>query len=338
MNCARVWTVRAGASGQADHIFLGSGQIAISSAEVEADVSNLPASRGAFKEAFGRSVSLRPESVPVQAGQLFRFVHEMSIGDRVIYPRRQDRTLWWGEIVGPYVFEADGADEFSHRRSVRWIGKLSRDEFSQGALYELGSLLALFEVKSFAAEFRKKFEGGASDIDDALSIPEDDAEAAVARDIGDTTRDFIARKIKTELKGVPFEPFVADLFRAMGYRARATRAVRDDGIDVIAHRDELGIEPPILKVQVKVNEANIGADCVKAFYAMVPERDVGVFITTSGYSASAVAFARTKGNLRLVNGIELVDLIQKYYDGLDIAFRRAIPLRRVFVPDVAVAS
>lgn len=337
MNSGQIWAMRAGVAGQADAIFIGAGQIAISSAEVESDVGNLPASRGAFKEAFGRSAGVRPEAIPIQAGQLFRFVHEMSIGDRIIYPRRSDRTLRWGEVTGPYVFEAEDGCEFSHRRAVRWIGKLSRDEFSQGALYELGSLLTLFEVKSFAGEFWRKFEGETSDLDDSLALPEDDAEAAMARDIIDTTRDFISRKIKTELKGFPFEPFVADLFRAMGYRARATRAVRDDGIDVIAHRDELGIEPPILKVQVKVVDANIGADCVKAFYAMVHDRDVGVFITTSGYSASALDFARTRGNLRLVNGIELVELIQKYYDGLDIDFRRRIPLRRVLVPDVAAA-
>jgi restriction system protein len=54
--------------------------------------------------------------------------------------------------------------------------------------------------------------------------------------------------MKADLKGHPLEPFVADLFRAMGYRAHATRSVRDDGVDVIAHRDELGIEPPILKI------------------------------------------------------------------------------------------
>ena len=98
------------------------------------------------------------------------------------------------------------------------------------------------------------------------------------RDIGETTRDFISRRIKTDLKGYALEPFVAALFRAMGYAAQATRRSRDDGVDVIAHRDELGIEPPILKIQVKAHEASIGADAVKAFYAMVEERDVGIFI------------------------------------------------------------
>ena len=124
----------------------------------------------------------------------------------------------------------------------------------------------------------------------------------------------------------------------MGYRAHTTRAVRDDGIDVIAHRDELGIEPPILKIQVKAQEANIGADQVKAFFAMVHDRDVGIFVTTGNYSSSATDFARTKANLKLLNGVELVSLVQKYYDLLDLKYRQMIPLRRVLVPDVAIDS
>ncbi len=124
----------------------------------------------------------------------------------------------------------------------------------------------------------------------------------------------------------------------MGYNACATRRHRDEGVDVIAHRDELGIEPPIVKIQVKAHDANIGADSVKAFYAMVAERDVGIFITTGDYTASAADFARNKGNLKLVDGLGFVDLIQKYYDRLDLKFRRQIPLRQVLVPDVSAEA
>jgi restriction system protein len=59
-------------------------------------------------------------------------------------------------------------------------------------------------------------------------------------------------------------------------------------------------------------------------------------MTTSGYSSPALDFARTKANLKLVNGVELVDLIQKYYDQLDLKYRKQIPLRRVLVPDIAM--
>jgi len=42
-----------------------------------------------------------PGSVPVNAGQLFRFVHEMAVGDLVVYPSKRDRLIHIGRIVGP---------------------------------------------------------------------------------------------------------------------------------------------------------------------------------------------------------------------------------------------
>jgi restriction system protein len=327
MDGQRIWAVRAGNAGQADHIFIEHDQVALSFSEAGGDASQLPPSRGAFKEAFTRGGAVKASSIPIQAGQLYRFVHEMRIGDRVIYPRKCDRTLRWGEIVGPYVYDPEGAGEFAHRRSVRWTARYSRDEFTQGALYELGSTLALFEVKSYSDEFLRRFEAGAGPA-------EEDIEENVVRDIAETTRDFIARRLRAHFKGFAAEAFIADLFCAMGYKAHATPKHRDDGVDVIAHRDELGIEPPILKIQVKTNEANVGADPVKAFYAMVEDRDVGVFVTTGGFSSSAIEFARTRGNLRLIAGVELIALIQKHYDNLSSHNRQHIPLRRVLAPDM----
>lgn len=334
MSCRRIWCVRAGAQGEADALFLKQNSIALAATEVDDDAAKLPAARQAFKEAFARAApGAPPGSIPVTAGQLFRFVHEMRIGDFVIYPRKSDRTLRWGEIVGPYVFEPHPAGAFAHRRGVRWLRKLSRDAFSQGALYELGAVLTLFEVKAFADEFREKFADPREQA--ARAAADDGAEAKIVRDIEETTRDFISKRIKADLKGYALEPFVAALFRAMGYNAQATRKSRDDGVDVIAHRDELGIEPPIVKIQVKAHEASINADAVKAFYAMVAERDVGIFITTGDYTSTASDFARSKGNLKLVDGQVFVDLIRRYYDRLDLNFRRQIPLRQVLVPDMA---
>ena len=292
MGFKRIWCVRAGARGEADSLFLKKNQVALSIAEAGEDAGKLPAARAAFRDAFARAApNVAPGSIPVTASQLYRFVHEMRIGDHVIYPRKVDRTLWWGEIVEPYVFDAEACGEFAHRRGVRWLRQRSRDAFSQGALYELGSVLALFEVKSFAEEYREKFVDPGDQAEICVETADDDADGKIVRDIEDTTRDYISKRIKTELKGYALEPFVAELFRAMGYNAQATRKSRDEGIDVIAHRDELGIEPPIVKIQVKTHQANIGADSVKAFYAMVAERDVGIFITTGNYTSGAAAFA-----------------------------------------------
>jgi len=45
---------------------------------------------------------------------------------------------------------------------------------------------------------------------------------------------------------------------AMGYRARVTEQSGDGGVDVIAHRDELGFEPPLIKIQCKQINSTIG--------------------------------------------------------------------------------
>ncbi len=335
MEAIRIWAIRAGGADQADSIFLEQGQVAISSAAIDDDIGSLPRMRVAFKELLTQTNDgVDPASVPASAGQMYRFVHEIRIGDRVIYPRRIDRTLHWGTITGPYMYEGECLRGFAHRRQVQWSGSASRDDFSPGALYELGSTMGLFRVREFALELLKTFEP--EDAYDVLRNCEhyDGDQDEAQRDIFESTNDYIAKRLRTELKGFRMEPFIADLFRAMGYRSSTTRAVKDEGVDVIAHRDELGIEPPILKIQVKSTESNINADTVKAFYAMVQERDVGIFVSIGNFTGPARDFAKTKGNLKLMTGVELIALIMKYYDELDLGYRQQIPLRRVLVPEV----
>lgn len=338
MDKVRIWAIRAGSRGQADSVFLDDNHIAFSSLAIDDDVGLLPQERVAFKDLIAHSGDHTEDgssqrSDAIHAGQIYRFVHEIRIGDRIIYPRKSDRTLHWGTVTGPYIYHGEDGLDFAHRRPVRWIAQATRDDFSPGALFEIGSLLSLFRVREFALEFLKAFEA-----DDAYEILRncehlDEDFAAGARDIGEATNDFIAKMIRTKLKGTRFEPFIADLFRAMGYSAYTTKAVHDEGIDIIAHHDELGIEPPILKIQVKAREANINADSVKAFYAMVHDRDVGIFITTGNFTGPAIEFAKTKGNLRLMAGTELYSLIVKYYDKLAVDARQIIPMKWVLVAD-----
>jgi len=42
---------------------------------------------------------------PAAGGQLFRFVHEIKVGDYVAYPSKQDRMVHIGEIVGPFKYD-----------------------------------------------------------------------------------------------------------------------------------------------------------------------------------------------------------------------------------------
>lgn len=51
------------------------------------------------------------------------------------------------------------------------------------------------------------------------------------------------------------------------------------------------------------------------------------------YSADALHLERTRQDLRLVNGKQLIDLVFEHYEMLDAEWKRLLPLRRVYAVD-----
>ena len=267
--------------------------------------------------------------MPNNAGQLFRFVHEVEPGDLVVYPSKHDRQIHLGRITGEYRYDPQTEPGYPNVRDVNWIRTVPRTHFSQGALYEIGSAMSLFQVKNFADEFRRS--GGESHGNGPVA--EDESVAAVAEDIEETTRDFVLKRLAQELKGHPFAHFVAHLLNQMGYRTRVSEEGPDGGIDIVAHKDELGFEPPIIKVQVKSGEGGIGDPAVSSLYGKVGSGEFGLFVTLGTFTTPATTFAKSKSNLRLIDGDELVKLIFQHYDRFESRYKGLLPLRRVYVPE-----
>jgi restriction system protein len=242
-----------------------------------------------------------PASIANSAGQLFRFVHEMKPGDLVVYPSKRDRQMHIGQVEGPYQYDPSKEQSYPNIRQVKWLKALPRTQFSQGALYEVGSAMSLFQVKNYADEFRTALE---KESESPVPVGKDETVAAVAEDIEATTRDFIIKTLAQELKGHPFAHFIGHLLGAMGYRCRLSPEGTDGGVDIIAHKDELGFEPPIIKVQVKSSEAAIGDPVVSALYGKVGQGEFGLVVTLGSFTPPAKNFARSKTNLRLIDGEE----------------------------------
>jgi restriction system protein len=119
----------------------------------------------------------------------------------------------------------------------------------------------------------------------------------------------------------------------MGYHTRVTQKSGDGGVDVIAHKDELGFEPPIIKVQCKQTLNTVGQPEVAQLYGHVEtSREHGLFITLGEYSTQARQFERSKHNLRLLSGEELVALIFDHYDQFEPRYQMLLPLKKAFVP------
>jgi len=324
-----LWGIHAGRTGDADTLFLKEGCIAIGWDEL-GDLSLLPADRDAFRRRYVQTYpDAKPGAIATVSGIPFRFLHEMKEGDLVAYPSKQDKQIHIGRVTGGYQFASAEAHRYRHRRAVRWLKHLPRLTFSQGALYEIGSALSLFQIRNYADEFRAVLDGEVL----AASIREDTTVAAVAKDIDDTTRDFVLKRLSQELKGVPFEGFVAHLLECMGYHARLTRK-NEPSVDVIAHKDHLGIEPPIIKVQVKSGDGTSSHKDVSALYGQLSTGEYGLFVTLGTFSPASRDFEQSKANLRLIDGDELVGLIFAHYEQFDSRHKGMLPLRRVYVPQV----
>ncbi|MCL5038171.1 MAG: restriction endonuclease [Chloroflexi bacterium] len=325
-----VWGIHGGKTGDADTLFLKKDCIAIGWDKM-GDLEKLKPDRDAFKAKVGEVYpEKKPGAIPNNAGQMFRFVYEMKPGDIVIYPSKKDRQIHIGRVEGPYKYDAKNEEGYPHRRSVKWLRKFPRTQFSQGALYEIGSAMSFFQIKTYAEEFLATLEGKIT----TPPVSEDDTVALVAEDIQATTRDFIIKQLSQELKGHPFADFVAHLLESMGYRCRVSPEGPDGGIDILAHKDELGFEPPIIKVQVKSSEGSIGDPTVSALYGKVSSNEFGLLVTLGTFTSQARRFANGKSNLRLIDGDELVESILQHYEQFNSRYKGLLPLKQVYVPQM----
>ena len=263
-------------------------------------------------------------SIATCVGMLYRFVYEVQIGDYVVYPSKADRKINIGVIESDYYNEP-AENKYTQRRKVKWLKSFPRTDFSQGALYEVGSALTFFQVKNYADEYLAALEGKKAFLDTLI----DESIGATADEIQEITKDFILKELSKKLKGYDFENFVANLLNAMGYRTKVSKQGGDSGIDIVAYKDEF---PPRICVQVKSIDSDIKEATIQSLRGAMSEGDYGVFVTLSDYTPNAKVYLEQHPIIRGLNGSEVVDLVLRYYDDLDDKYQDMIPLKRVYIP------
>lgn len=298
------------------------------------DLSKLAPARDAFKKALADAYpTTKAGAIPVQAGVLFRFAVEMAKGDYVVYPSKPDRMVNLGVIDGDYQFDPKTDPTFPNRRKVKWLKRMQRTDFSQTALYEIGSAVTLFQIAAHYDEFLAAFEGRTTEPE----AVDDTTVSAVSAQVEESTEDFILKRLKSGQSPYEFEHFVAHLLNCMGYRTRVTKASGDGGIDIIAHKDELGFEPPIIKVQCKQTLEQSGRPAVQQLHGAIEHGEHGLFVTLGGFSNDAKTYERSKPNLRLIDGTALIELIYAHYHKFEPRFQMLLPLKRVYIPGPGIS-
>jgi restriction system protein len=130
-----------------------------------------------------------------------------------------------------------------------------------------------------------------------------------------------------------FQRLVASLLRAMGYHVSwIAPPGKDGGLDILAWNDPLGTRPPRMKVQVKRHESPIGVGDLRSFMALLAEDDVGIFVSTGGFTKDAEDEARTQPTRKvtLLNLERLYELWVEHYEKLDQDAKDIFPLKPIY--------
>jgi len=130
-----------------------------------------------------------------------------------------------------------------------------------------------------------------------------------------------------------FQDLVADLLKALGYHiAWVSPPGKDGGVDIIAHTDPLGTSTPRIKVQVKRVAQKIDLQTLNSFLAIIDADDVGLYVSTAGFTRDAEETARkqTGRKITLIDLERLVDLWVEAYGKLDDKARRRLPLSPIY--------
>lgn len=144
------------------------------------------------------------------------------------------------------------------------------------------------------------------------------------------------KQIETYLRAMPpyeMQDLVADLLKALGYHVNwVAPPGKDGGVDIIAHTDALGIQTPRIKVQVRRVAQKIDLQNLKSFLAMIDSDDVGLFVSTGGFTKDAEDEARkqTTRKITLIDIERLVDLWIEKYEKLDEKAKRRLPLTPIY--------
>ena len=139
-----IWVIRAGQNSAAHQLFLDNCLIVLAKQDM-GDLRLIPKERSAFYATYAsRHSDDGRVAITGIGGKFFRFIHEVRVGDLILYPCRLDKRIYFGEAIGTYYYNASPGEEHPHRRKVRWHGSFQKSALSISGRRELGAARTLF--------------------------------------------------------------------------------------------------------------------------------------------------------------------------------------------------
>jgi restriction system protein len=195
---------------------------------------------------------------------------------------------------------------------------------------------SLLDPEEFMRESHRLYKKWAASRPEEESEEVEDVEASQAAATLEEAEEAAWTEIEIFLENMnpyDFQKVVAGLLRGMGYHVDwVSPPGPDKGIDIVAHVDPLGVKGPRIKAQVKRRSDKIPVDGVRGFMAILGDTDVGLFISTGGFTREAEEVARMqeKRRIMLLDLKRLFDLWTEHYPHIPEEYRRLLPLRPIY--------
>lgn len=229
------------------------------------------------------------------------------------------------ELLEPMV-DKERRTEKDSRNRFRWVVQL--DSYSSTHAKDLIDKENL--VWSLTDEGRQALQ------DAAASLPEEPDPADGDKEPDPTQGQLnvvIAEYIRQQdsKTGKWLENLVAALLRGMGYQhVTVSGKPGDGGVDVVAYKDKLGADLPRIKAQSKhyTKGQEISDADILRLAKTIHTGEIGLFVTSSSFSAKAQKCARESGkHIELIAIDRLVRLWVEHYPNMATADQELIPLR-----------
>lgn len=160
---------------------------------------------------------------------------------------------------------------------------------------------------------------------------EEQASASITVELAEEASWNEVREVLGTMDPHGFQGLVAGLLRGMGYHVSwVSPPGKDRGIDIVALADPIGTKGPRVKVQVKREKGKSDAPTLRAFYSVLHDGEIGVFVSLGGFTSDAATEARTSTrHVRLIDDTEFFRLWVSHYDEIPDEDRRQLPIKSV---------
>ncbi len=339
-----MWMVRAGEAGFMFEAFKEGSRVSIGWQDL-GDLSTLQSREDFYRAVSNAYPSSKKGQMIASAGQAFRFVREIKVGDSVVTYDRSERIYLVGNVRNDYEFALQLSSEQPNIRRVQWHGQVSRDSLSVSARNSLGSISTLFVIPPEVADeiqcllagrqTERKTSQNTDLKNDSISLTDVAGDILVDdlyKDIQAKGLEFTKDKVN-QLDWQEMQELVAGLLRAMGYKTRISPSGSDRGKDIVASPDGLGFEDPRIVVEVKHRTAAMSSQDIRSFLGGRHENDKGLYVSTGGFTKDARYEAeRARIPVTLMDLDDLVKALLEHYEKMDLDMQRLIPLRKVYWP------